>query len=137
MAYRLLPLDHKARLQLGNNSVVTLTPEGAIDVNPGAVVSHIFRKRMIRPFLALLLRHEDGTAVAESEFSGPAGAYMTLFWEVAESFFTMNAALMNRLQELFVGTVGISIAGGRMIATLLAGASSAGPSPNTGRKGTR
>ena len=102
-------------------SVIKADDDGSVNVNPGIVISHILKKRMIRPFLCLVLRHEDGTLVHDSEFKGSAGSYIELFTEVMTSFFTMNPALITSMQELLGSVVGLSIMGGQMLATLFSG----------------
>ena len=117
-------------------SVVKLNPDNTVNVDPGIVISHIFRKRMIKPFLRLLLTNEDGTNVSDAQLKGSAGSYVALFKEVAEGFFTMNPALIEYMQMLFTQVVGGSIAAGRLIAVALDGLNSSGRSQNTGQKRT-
>jgi len=103
-------------------SSVKQTPDG-LNVDAGLVMSHLIRKKMIRAFLCLILRHEDGTLVTESEFDGKASEYIRFTSEVFKGFFITNPDALKDIGMFLMSVLGVSAGGGQLIAMMLAGKS--------------
>jgi len=97
-------------------------PDG-LNIDAGLVMSHLIRKKMVRSFLCLVLKHEDGTNVAESEFDGKASEYLSFIAEAFAGFFTLNPDALRGIGTLLMSVLGVAAGGGQMIAMLLAGKS--------------
>ena len=103
-------------------SAIKQGPDG-LNVDAGLVMSHLIRKKMIRAFFCLVLKHEDGTNVSESEFDGKASEYLRFISEVFNGFFILNPDALKDIGMLLMSVLGVAAGGGQLIAMMLAGKS--------------
>lgn len=107
----------------------------SLNIDAGAIVSHLVKKNLMFAFLKMILTSE-GLPTKDADFHGRFAEFIPFCIGVIKDFFTLNQESLPIIGTLLMSGLGISAVGGQMLATLLAGLKRSGLSAKADLKVT-